>query len=201
MLNNMKTPLAVLTVVSVFVVMQGCALSPQIIPLDTHSNLSITNTVSGRTALVRVQDKREFNDRLGHRGGAVPEQALLISQPSLQQALTDKMQASLQNFGFGGSSPLEPVKVEIVVNEFQYSCNEGDWVNACQLNIELRLNIDNAGNIFSQPFKLNEQRSVTIAPQTEYNALWINQSIDKLWQHMFTKPAVINALGITGNSF
>lgn len=196
MLNNMKKKFVALGVTSALAVMQGCALSPQVISLDTNSNLHVMEPVSGRTALVRVLDEREFSDRLGNRGGAVPEQALLIAQPSLQQALTDKMQASLETFGFGGSSPLPPVKVEMVVNEFQYLCNEGDWVNQCQLDIELRLNIDNAGKVFSQPFKLNEKRSVTIAPQTEYNTLWINQSIDKLWQHMFTKPQVMSALGI-----
>ncbi|MBL4796694.1 MAG: hypothetical protein JKY50_04735 [Oleispira sp.] len=196
MLNNMKKTLLAVSITSALVITQGCALSPQVIPLDTRSNLHVMEPVSGRTALVRVQDQREFSDRLGNRGGAVPEEAPLIAQPTLQQALTEKMQASLQTFGFGGSSPMEPVKVEIIVNEFQYQCNEGDWVNQCQLDIELRLNIENSGKKFSQPFKLNEQRSVTIAPQTEYNTLWINQSIDKLWQHMFTKPQVMNALGI-----
>jgi len=196
MLSNMKKTFVALSVASAFVVMQGCALSPQVIPLNTDSNLQVLEPVSGRTALVRVLDQRALSDRLGNRGGATPEQALLIAQPSLQQALTDKMQASLQAFGFGGSSPLEPVKVEVVVNEFQYLCNEGRWVNQCQLDIELKLNIDNAGKIFSQPFTLNEKRSVTIAPQLEYNTLWINQSIDKLWQHMFTKPQVMSALGI-----
>lgn len=196
MLNNMKKTLVALSITSAFVVMQGCALSPQVISLDTKSNLHVMEPISGRTALVRVLDEREISDRLGNRGGAVPEQALLIAQPALQQALTEKMQASLQDFGFGGNSPIAPVKVEIVVNEFEYLCNEGDWVNQCQLDIELRLNIDDAGKIFSQPFKLNESRSVTIAPQTEYNTLWINQSIDKLWQHMFTKPQVMSALGI-----
>lgn len=196
MLNNMKKTLLAVSITSALVITQGCALSPQVIPLDTSSNLHVMEPVSGRTALVRVRDQRELSDRLGNRGGAVPEEAPLIAQPSLQQALTEKMQSSLQTFGFGGSSPLEPVKVEIIVNEFQYECNEGDWVNQCQLDIELRLNIDNAGKLYGQSFKLNEQRSVTIAPQTEYNALWINQSIDKLWQHMFTKSQVITALGI-----
>lgn len=196
MLNNMKKTMFALSISSAFVMMQGCALSPQIIPLDTASKLHVMEPVSGKTALVRVLDERELSDRLGNRGGAVPEEALLIAQPALQQALTEKMQASMQAFGFGGHSPIAPVKVEIVVNEFEYRCNEGDWVNQCQLDIEMRLNIDNAGKVFSQPFKLNESRSVTIAPQTEYNTLWINQSIDKLWQHMFTKPQVMSALGV-----
>lgn len=196
MLNNMKKTFLALSVTSALVVMQGCALSPQVIPLDTNSNLQVMEPVSGRTALVRVRDERALTDRLGNRGGAVPEQALLIAQPSLKLALTEKMQASLQTLGFGGVSPFDPVKVEVLVNQFNYHCNEGDWVNQCQLDIELRLNIDNDGQIYSQPFKLNEERSVAIAPQTEYNTLWINQSIDKLWQHIFTKPQVMNALGV-----
>lgn len=196
MLNNMKKTLLALSIVPMIAITSGCALSPQIITLDSNNTLQVTETITGRTALVRVVDERTKTDRLGHRGGAEPEQALLIAQPTLKVALTEKMQASMQAFGFGGASPLSPVKVEMVVNQFNYQCNEGNWVSDCQLDIELRLNIENDGKIFSQPFKLNESRSVAIAPQAEYNSLWINEGIDKLWQHIFSKPQVKSALGV-----
>lgn len=196
MLNKMKKTLIAFSIVPVIATMSGCALSPQIITLDSRNTLQVTETISGRTALVRVLDERAVTDSLGNRGGAEPEQALLIAQPTLKAALTEKMQASLQAFGFGGASPFQPVKVEMVVNQFNYQCNEGNWVSECQLDIELRLNIDNDGKVFSQPFKLNEERSVAIAPQAKYNSLWINESIDKLWQHIFSKPQVKSALGV-----
>jgi uncharacterized lipoprotein len=196
MLNNMKKTLLALGASSALVLSTGCTLSPQMIALDSGNTLQMMEPISGRTALVRVRDERELTDRLGNRGGAEPEQSLLIAQPSLQEALTEKLQGSLQVFGFGGASPLDPVKVEMIVNQFNYQCNEGDWVNQCQLDIELRLNIDNNGKVYSQPFKLNESRSVAVAPQTEYNRLWINESIDKIWQHIFTKPQVMKALGV-----
>jgi uncharacterized lipoprotein len=196
MLNNIKKTVLAVSITSALVVMQGCALSPQVIPLDRNNTLQVTEPVSGRTALVRVRDERTLTDRLGNRGGAEPEQALLIAQPSLKEALTEKLQGSLEVFGFGGASPFDPVKVEMLISQFDYHCNEGDWVNQCQLDIELRLNIENEGQIYSQPFKLNESRSVAVAPQVEYNTLWINESIDKLWQHMFTKPQVMQVLGL-----
>ncbi|HCM06316.1 MAG TPA: hypothetical protein DIC30_09925 [Oceanospirillales bacterium] len=196
MLNNMKKALLALSILPAIAITSGCALSPQIITLDSSNTLQVTETISGRTALVRVLDERAETDSLGNRGGAAPEQALLIAQPTLKAALTEKMQGSMQAFGFGGASPLPPVKVEMVVNQFNYQCNEGNWVSDCKLDIELRLNIDNEGKVFSQPFRLNESRSVVVAPQAEYNSLWINESIDKLWQHIFTKPQVTSALGV-----
>lgn len=196
MLNLKKKSLLLLSALGISVLTTGCALSPQIVELDTSNHISVTETVSGRSALVRVRDEREVKDNIGNRGGSEPAKAPVIARPDLQKALTEKMQSSLQALGFGGVSPIAPVKVELIVNEFNYHCNEGNWVSQCQLDIELRLNIDNEGKEFSQPFKLNEKRSVAVAPQTEYNSLWINQSIDKLWQHIFTKPQVKSALGI-----
>lgn len=196
MLKFNKKPLLILTTASAALLSTGCALSPQIIALDTQGDLQSSQYVSGRTALVRVLDQRSVTDNIGNRGGRTPESSPLIVQPSLQAALTQKMQSSLQSLGFGGASPIAPIKVEVVVNQFNYRCNEGNWVSECGIDIELTLNIDNEGKKFSQPFSLNENRSVAIAPQTEYNTLWINQSVDKLWQHIFTQPQVKFALGV-----
>lgn len=185
-----------LGVFSVAALNTGCALSPQIIDLNTESSFAITETVAGRSALVRVRDERDVTDNIGHRGGSIPEEAIMLTRPTLKEALTEKMQASLTSLGFGGISPIAPVKVELVVNQFNYQCNKGNWVKECQLDIELALSIDNNGQVFGQPFRLNETRDVALAPQVGYNTLWINESLDKLWQHIFTKPQVQDALGI-----
>lgn len=174
----------------------GCALSPQIINLDDSSPLESSSAQIGRSALVRVRDLRQETEQLGYRGGSQPKMAPLLARPSLQQALQTKMQNSLQQLGFGGSSPFEPLKVDLVIEQFDYQCNQGVWVNQCQLAITLKLSIDSDSGSTAQPFTLKEQRSVVTAPRVGYNEDWINQSIDKLWLHMMSQPQVIQALGI-----
>ena len=174
----------------------GCALSPQIISLYTESPVSSTSDQLGRSALVRVRDLREETDKLGYRGGSKPEQAPILIQPSLQLALTEKMQNSLQQQGFGGTSPFDPVKVDLAIDEFNYQCNEGAWVSQCDLIIELSLTISNEGQVFSQPFKIKQTRSVAAAPRAGYNEEWINKALNKLWLHMMTQVRVMDALGI-----
>ena len=196
MLKLNHKSLLLLGVMSAAALSTGCALSPQTIDLNTESSFPVTATVSGRSALVRVRDERTVTTNIGHRGGSIPEQATMLTQPALKEALTAKLQASLASLGFGGASPIAPVKVELVVNQFNYQCNKGNWVKECQLDIELALSINNDGKIFGQPFRLNEKRDVALAPQAGYNTLWINESLDKLWQHIFTKPQVQAALGI-----
>ena len=120
----------------------------------------------------------------------------MLTQPSLQLALTEKMQNSLQQQGFGGTSPFDPVKVDLAIDEFNYQCNEGAWVSQCELMIELNLTISKEGQIFSQPFKIKQQRSVAAAPRAGYNEEWINGALDKLWLHMMTQVRVTDALGI-----
>jgi hypothetical protein len=60
----------------------------------------------------------------------------------------------------------------------------------------MRLSIDNETLKFSQPFSLNETRSVIAAPRSGYNQTWINQSIDQFWQHMMNQEKVKDSLGI-----
>jgi uncharacterized lipoprotein len=178
------------------ITLSGCALSPQIINLQTQSPLIVDTEVLGRSALVRVRDLREETDKLGYRGGTTPLEAPLLTKPSLQLALTEKMQNSLQQLGFGGASPFDPVKVDLAIEEFIYQCNEGAWVSQCDLKIQLTMTIDNEERTFSQPFKIKQQRSVATAPRAGYNEEWINQALNKLWSHMLTQPQVIQALGM-----
>ena len=196
MLKRIASPLLATSLAATLLLTTGCALSPQIINLHTTSPLEASATQVGRSALVRVRDLRDETESLGTRGGSEPESSPLISKPNLQQALQVKMQNSLQALGFGGDSPFAPLKVDLAIEQFDYQCNEGLWINKCQLAMTLKLSIDNEAQKFSQPFKLSEERSVIAAPREGYNETWINQSIDKLWLHMMSQPQVIQALEI-----
>jgi uncharacterized lipoprotein len=196
MLKRIASPLLASSLAATMLLSTGCALSPQVINLETSSPLANSPAQVGRSALVRVRDLREDTEQLGLRGGSDPENSPLISKPNLQQALQVKMQNSLQQLGFGGDSPFEPLKVDLAIEEFDYQCNEGMWVNECQLAMTMRLSIDNDALKFSQPFTLSEERSVIAAPRSGYNQTWINESIDKFWQHMLNQPKVKESLGI-----
>ena len=196
MLKRIASPLLASSLAATMLLSTGCALSPQVINLETSSPLASSPAQVGRSALVRVRDLREDTEQLGLRGGSDPENSPLISKPNLQQALQVKMQNSLQQLGFGGDSPFEPLKVDLAIEEFDYQCNEGMWVNECQLAMTMRLSIDNDALKFSQPFTLSEERSVIAAPRSGYNQTWINESIDKFWQHMLNQPKVKESLGI-----
>jgi uncharacterized lipoprotein len=196
MLKRISSPLLASSLAVTMLLTTGCALSPQIINLQTSSPLDASTTQIGRSALVRVRDLRDETEQLGSRGGSQPESSPLISKPNLQQALQAKMQNSLQQLGFGGDSSVESLKVDLAIEQFDYQCNQGLWVNQCQLAIMMRLSIDNEIREFSQPFTLNEERSVIVAPRSGYNEAWINQSIDKFWQHMMNQPKVKESLGI-----
>jgi uncharacterized lipoprotein len=196
MLKCIKLPLLASSLTATMLLITGCALSPQIINLQTNSPLETNSTQVGRSALVRVRDLRDETEQLGSRGGSQPDRAPLLSKPNLQKALQEKMQNSLQQLGFGGDSAVEPLKVDLAIEQFDYQCNEGMWVNECELSMTMRLSIDNEALKFSQPFTLNEGRSVIAAPRSGYNQTWINQSIDKFWQHMMNQEKVKESLGI-----
>jgi len=148
----MTSPLLAGTLAVSFLLTTGCALSPQIISLQTSSPLEASATQLGRSALVRVRDLRENTEQLGSRGGSQPDNAPLLAKPSLQQALQAKMQNSLQQLGFGGISPFEPLKVDLAIEQFNYQCNEGFWVSQCELAMILKLSIDNDSEETSQPY-------------------------------------------------
>lgn len=195
-ISPLASPLLLCSLATAYLLTTGCALSPQVITLQTSSPLEVRSAQIGRSALVRVRDLRDDTEQLGLRGGSEPENSPLLSKPNLQQALQSKMQASLQQLGFGGSSPFEPLRVDLAVEEFNYGCNDGAWVNQCELSMTMRLTIENDAQKFSQPFTLKEQRSVITAPRKGYNEEWINQSINKFWQHMMNQANVQKGLGL-----
>ena len=120
MLKRIASPLLASSLAATLLLTTGCALSPQVINLETSSPLQTSPAQVGRSALVRVRDLREETEQLGTRGGSEPENAPLISKPNLQLALQEKMQNSLQQLGFGGDSPFEPLKVDLAIEQFDY---------------------------------------------------------------------------------
>lgn len=195
-MRNLKTgfarlarPVIMTGLVASSALLTGCALSPQIITLDSDSAILPQALVENRTALVRVRDMRD-SEYLGNRGGLDPQQSLLVAEPTLEVALTQKMQSALKKLGFGGQSDRAPMKIEILINAFHFQCNQGIVVNSCGLDIELQLNAKEGGYEFSKPFSLSEERSVIASPRTGFNQEWINQSIDKIWGVMFNDPEV-----------
>ena len=118
----------------------------------------------------------------------------MVAEPELSGALTQKVQGTLEALGFGGDNSNEPIKLEILVDQFEFQCNEGIVVNSCGLDVKFQMNIHNGAIQFNKPYALSEQRSVVVSPQVAYNQQWINESIDKLWDTMFTDMQVLDVL-------
>ncbi|MDO6750010.1 hypothetical protein, partial [Gilvimarinus sp. 1_MG-2023] len=77
-------------------------------------------------ALVRVLDDRGVDDDLiGYRGGRLPENSPLVAEVPLYTTLTKRLKNTLAELGFGGNSTVEPLKLQLDINTFEYSCNEG----------------------------------------------------------------------------
>ena len=177
------------------VILSGCALSPQIITLDS----AVPANISGhgdRTALVRVRDVREDTRYLGYRGGPDPKASPLVPEPDLSQVLTKKTRKTMEQLGFGGNNGAEPLKVEVVVDQFKYGCNDGWWVSACSLDMAFTLNIADGGNTYTKSYSLDKERSVVTAPRTGFNKQWIDETLNQLWLHMFSDDETRQALGL-----
>jgi len=193
-----KLILATLTSAALASGLSGCVLAPQTIALSDEVSTPAGRLTNNRDALVRVVDQRGIgSDVLGTRGGRAPENSLLMSKRPLSDALTAKLQASLKKLGFGSSSPLEPVKVQMDINQYKYACNEGVVVNECSINMELTLTVISDGKTFSKPYSLNQTRSLAASPVAEYNQTWVNEATEKLWEHIFKDHELLNALGVT----
>jgi len=177
--------------------LSGCVLAPQTIALNDSATVPAATPVVQRDALVRVVDQRELGwDVLGHRGGRAPENSPLLADEAVKDTLTRRMQASLKTLGFGGSSPVEPLRVQLDIETFNYACNEGVIVNECSVNIELGLTVLDGGNRFSKPYKAVETRSLAASPVATYNEKWVNEVLDNLWAHMFSDDELLNTLQV-----
>jgi len=179
--------------------LSGCVLAPQTIELNETYELQRAQINPQRDALVRVLDQRQQQgDILGTRGGRLPENSPLLAQQKLSTILTSRLQNSLAQLGFGGSSPLAPVKVQMDINQFEFNCNEGIVVNECGMKMTLQLTVINDQQKFTKPYSINESRGLAASPNADYNQKWVNEVLDKLWAHIFADQQLRDVLGVQG---
>lgn len=175
----------------------GCVLAPQTIELNENYQITAGTISPQRDALVRVVDQRsQQGEIIGHRGGRLPENSPLLVQQDLSGILTRRLQGSLAQLGFGGSSPLDPVKVQLDINQFEFSCNEGVLVNQCGMEMKLQLTVITAKQKFTKPYAINESRRLAASPNADYNQQWVNEVLDKLWSYMFADEQLRSVLGV-----
>ncbi|WP_430462709.1 YajG family lipoprotein [Thalassolituus sp. LLYu03] len=202
MLNSLKKSVRLAAVTAGLVVLgsglTGCVLAPQTIALNDNVALTPATPMVARDALVRVVDEREqAPDVIGHRGGRLPENSPLLSERPISDALSDRLQNSLKTLGFGSSSPVDPLKVQLAIQQFSFECNEGVIVNECSVRMAFALTILDGAKTFTKPFKTFETRSLAASPVAEYNQTWVNEVLDKVWTHMFSDAEVLNALQVS----
>ena len=177
----------------------GCVLAPQTIQLNETSEVEAPRVAVQRGALIRVVDQREDTDEgnyLGNRGGRLAENSPLYVQEELSSVLTARLQDSMEQLGFGAASPDEPVKLELLVNRFRYSCNEGFLVTNCSISIRFNMTVIDGGRTFTKPYGLSETRRVAAAPVKDYNEKWVNDVVDRLWEYIFSDPELREYLGV-----
>lgn len=179
----------------------GCVLAPQTIQLNESYALEKASISPQRDALVRVVDKRasrlELNGNvLGHRGGRLPENSPLLAQDELSRILTSRLQSSLKQLGFGSASPLPAVKIQLDINQFEFSCNEGVLVSKCGMEMAFLLTVIDGGKTFTKPYSINESRRLAASPNKEYNQQWVNEVLDKLWKHIFNDKELRRVLAV-----
>lgn len=179
----------------------GCVLAPQTIELSENYEIEQPAASVSRGALIRVVDNREEispdeRQSLGSRGGRLAENSPLYVQDELSAVLTRRLQDSMTQLGFGGESPLDPVKLELAVNRFRYSCNEGFLVTACSVSIRFNMTVLDGNTTFTKPYGLSESRRVAAAPVKEYNEKWVNDVLDRLWEYIFSDPELREYLGV-----
>ncbi|MCD8521211.1 MAG: YajG family lipoprotein [Saccharospirillaceae bacterium] len=177
--------------------LSGCVLAPQTIALNESVSVPGGMPAIQRDALVRVVDEREQGaDVLGHRGGRAPENSPLLSDKPLTDVLTARMQDSLKSLGFGAASPIDPVRVQLTVEEFSYRCNEGAIVNECGMTMRFKITVMDNGKTFTKPYSASATRSLAASPATEYNQKWVNEVLDSVWERMFSDAELRQALNI-----
>lgn len=177
----------------------GCVLAPQTIELSQQYDIADAGVVMPqRDALVRVVDNRnDFSgDQIGHRGGRLPENSPLNIQDELKEVLTQRLQSSMAQLGFGGSSPLPPLKVQLDINTFGFTCNEGVIVNECSLEFSFLMTVMAENATFTKPYSVTESRGLAVSPTQEYNQQWVNEALDKVWARMFSDAELRQALNV-----
>lgn len=184
-------------ILTLVLTLAGCVLAPQTIELHDEFDLSQQDLAQSRGALIRVLDQREQSGTwLGHRGGRNPEASPLLAEDAVKDTLTKRLQHSMEQLGFGReATTTAPIKLQLDIQAFDYRCNEGVVVNECGMEMDFMITVINQGTEFRKPYRLQETRGLVASPREDYNEQWLNEMLDRLWQHIFNDDELQQALG------
>ena len=174
------------TLIAAFLLLAGCAYSPQQITINPVVDTSGERYGDGRPVTVTVDDRRE-NKVLGSRGGLYKDTSIITISNDINAALVKAAQAILATQGFN-VNPLpeqQPAQLTIVIEELSYDIPKQGLGNKIELKALLLAEVNYQGERYSGRYETKRQRQDVVAPSSVRNEKMINTLLSDTLARLF----------------
>lgn len=177
----------------VWVLMAGCAYSPQQITIRPDVRPEGERYGEGRSVLVTAEDQRAVKV-IGTRGGLYAETSTISVANSLTDAVAQAASAKLAAQGFSINSLQTDAVMNIIIDEISYDVPESKITKTIKLAAKLRVELNSGDKTYTGQYQTQSEQQALVSPSAEKNEKLINDLLSKTLQRVFVDPKVVNFL-------
>ncbi len=171
--------------------LSGCAISPQAIPINPSVTVPSQNIGQGRSVNLSVVDTRE-NKVLGSRGGVYAKTAVLTIDGGPEEPIKQEVAGALTAYGFTVLNAMNAdMSLRIEVDTLDYEKTGKTFPMVIKNQILLKAICNKAGEEFTSRYSANRAKEYVTTPSAKQNEEMINELVSKALNAMLKDPRLI----------
>ncbi len=162
-----------------FVLLAGCAVSPQAVKLNPSVSVDRMNLGQGRSIHIRVIDKRPVK-ALGSRGGIYADTALLTIAGGPEEPIRQELAGVFTAYGFNVIDAVNAdVTLTVEIEALGYQILGEKFPKVLKNTILLRAICEKADATFTSKYAANKEQEILITPTASQNERTINALVSR----------------------
>ena len=178
--------------VSLFVLLAGCAYSPQMVTVTPQIALETGMPGQGRMIRVSAVDHRK-NPVLGTLGGIYGDSSSIGLANDVEQALLASVSDALMRLGFVADPSYQgDLRLAVSLDELVYSCPDNVYSNKVDMRTVVSIEASRAGSTYRNSYRSKAEKRFVGHPDQAENQQQINTMLSDTLTRVFKDSAFID---------
>jgi len=179
--------------VILFLLLNGCALSPQTVVIDPELSVVTRSTAAQDIRLsLEVIDPRT-TDVIGQRGGVYETTSDIRTDPGMTATVRNTLATALGNLGYLVVSPDEAARARLVVEiaELAYVAHQEELIDTIETRVAVRATCRKGSEQYGSTYRVTHKKEVIKAPSEKKNEELVNGVIARALDKMLSDEELI----------
>lgn len=187
--------LATSTLIATLLLFTGCALSPQVVPVNPALDTTgMAGRGSGPAISVLVTDRRD-DAVLGSRGGVYSDTALLTTDAGLTGSIRTAVIAALGRLGYTTLAASNGPSLNIYVDKLEYQAlRSNNSLYTISTNADVNVVCRNQLHTLDNNYRVSDKQDYLKAPSERENTTIINKTLASALNRLFEDDKMLDCL-------